>query len=143
MPAADHPPRHVLVVDDEAAILALLREALEDEGYAVTTALGPPATDEVARLRPNVIVLDHRLKAAESGWDVADRLAAHPATAAIPIVVCTAAVAEVGLRRHDLAARGIPVVLKPFDLDDLLAAVSRALADPPSPARPAPPPGSP
>ena len=130
--ARDRPP-HVLVVDDEPAILDVLREALEEDGYAVTTATEPPATAEVARLRPDLVVLDHRLKAAESGWDVARRLEADPVTAPIPILLLTAAVVEVQHLTEELAARGIELVLKPFDLDDLLAAVSRALPTPPVP----------
>ena len=130
--ARDRPP-HVLVVDDEPAILDVLREALEEDGYAVTTATEPPTTDEVARLRPDLVVLDHRLKAAESGWDVARRLEADPVTAPIPILLLTAAVVEAQHLTEELAARGIGLVLKPFDLDDLLPAVSRALPTPPVP----------
>jgi CheY-like chemotaxis protein len=128
-------PIGILVVDDDPAVLDLLREMLEEEGYAVTAASAPPPTAEVARLHPDLIVLDHRLRAAESGWDVIRRLGTDPATAAVPILLCTAATGDVRCLADQLTTRGVEVVLKPFDLDDLLAAVRRALARAPGPPR--------
>ncbi len=128
-------PASILVVDDDPAVLALLREVLVEEGYAVATALAPPATAEVAHLRPDLVVLDHRLKAAETGWDVAQRLGADPATAAIPVLLCTAAVRDVRCLVDELTTHDVEVILKPFDLDDLVAAVRRALARSPLPPR--------
>jgi CheY-like chemotaxis protein len=123
--ARDRPPR-VLVVDDDPAIRDLLREALEDEGYAVWTTDGPPATADVAALRPDLILLDHRLKTDETGRDAAQRLRTDPATAPIPLLLLTAAAAELRPRAPELAALGIGLLFKPFDLDELLAAVARA-----------------
>ncbi|MDP9364121.1 MAG: response regulator [Chloroflexota bacterium] len=125
--ARDRPPR-VLVVDDDQAIRDLLREALEDEGYAVWTTAGPPATADVAALRPDLVLLNHRLRTEETGWDAARRLRAEPATAPIPLLLLTAAVADLRPLAPELAARGIGLLLKPFDLDELLAAVARAAA---------------
>jgi len=56
-----------------------------------------------------------------------ERLAHDPATTSLPVVVCSAAITELGARSDELAAQGIGVVLKPFDLDDLLSAVRRGL----------------
>jgi len=123
--ARDRPPR-VLVVDDDPAIRDLLREALEDEGYAVWTTDGPPATADVGALRPDLILLNHRLKSDETGRDAARRLRTDPATAPIPLLLLTAAVAELRPRAPELVALGIDLLFKPFDLDELLAAVARA-----------------
>lgn len=52
------PPR-VLVVDDEAPIVELVRGYLEREGYVVESAMdGPSAVDAVRALAPDVVVLD-------------------------------------------------------------------------------------
>ena|SRR5215467_7825486 len=48
-------------------------------------------------------------------------------TATIPVIVCTAATTEVHEIEGDPQSKGISVVAKPFDLDDLLLTVKRAL----------------
>ena len=50
-----------------------------------------------------------------------------PATAVIPVVLCTGAVTEVKALESHLAEMGIAVVLKPFDLDHLLGTLRRSL----------------
>ena len=50
---------HILVVDDEPDIRRLVREILEDEGYAVTVAKdGASARDAITSRTPNLILLD-------------------------------------------------------------------------------------
>ncbi|MDX1812841.1 MAG: sigma-54 dependent transcriptional regulator, partial [Gammaproteobacteria bacterium] len=50
---------HILVVDDEPDIRRLVREILEDEGYAVTVAKdGASARDAIATRAPNLVLLD-------------------------------------------------------------------------------------
>lgn len=51
--------RHILVVDDEPDIRALVSEILEDEGYQVTTAEGGESARKARRnRRPDLILLD-------------------------------------------------------------------------------------
>jgi DNA-binding response OmpR family regulator len=53
------PDRPVLVVDDDAKIVSLVRTYLEREGLPVETASdGPTALDLIERLRPRLVVLD-------------------------------------------------------------------------------------
>jgi len=55
MPTQDH----ILVVDDDAEIRALLREYLQKQGYRVTAlADGKALRSAVETSRPDVIVLD-------------------------------------------------------------------------------------
>jgi len=50
---------YILVVDDEPDIRRLVREILEDEGYAVTVAKdGASARDAIATRAPNLVLLD-------------------------------------------------------------------------------------
>ncbi|MCL4402241.1 MAG: response regulator [Acidobacteria bacterium] len=52
-------PKRVLVVDDEPDVRAYLRDALEDAGFAVDTALdGLQALDMIRRSPPDLISLD-------------------------------------------------------------------------------------
>lgn len=118
----EHPtpaaPR-LLVVDDEPAVLAFIREALTDEGYTVQTAGNGEEALQLARsLRPDLILLDVRLPGLD-GWDVLDELRAATGKQS-PVVVMTA-----GFDGQDRAlATGAQGYLgKPFDLDDLISAV--------------------
>src|SRR5215210_9212830 len=57
--AATKPDRPILVVDDDAKIVRLVRTYLEREGYAVVTAAdGPAALDAIETHAPALVVLD-------------------------------------------------------------------------------------
>ena len=114
----------VLVVDDDPAIRDIVTMALEDEGYAAVAARdGQDALEQLERMAeepPDVIVLDMNMPRV-SGWEFA-RLYRESDLPHAPIVVLTAA--------HDVQARCAEVdadgcIGKPFELDDLLAAVAR------------------
>ena len=68
--------KSVLVVDDYAAYRATARALLEAEGYDVVgeAADGASALTEVARLRPDIVLLDVQLPDID-GFEVAAKLA--------------------------------------------------------------------
>jgi DNA-binding response OmpR family regulator len=109
----------VLVVDDEHTILAVVRDALESEGYAVDTAVcGEEALEWAERRRPDLIVLDVNLPDLD-GWEVLSRLRA-TAGPQTPVVVMTAGFAA---QDQALASGAQGYLGKPFGLEDLLIAV--------------------
>ena len=67
---------HALIVDDNAQFLDAARALLEREGIAVAALASSTAEalEQVHRLRPDVALVDIDL-GAESGFDLADRLA--------------------------------------------------------------------
>ena len=124
----------VAVIDDDAAFLALMRDLLEGEGYTVTVWDGAgDLRPAIATLQPHLIILDWRLGRRDGGDHLLGALRRDPATAAIPVVICTAdtrAIEEQGAR---FAADGARALAKPFELDDLLTCVA-ALVEPPASA---------
>lgn len=130
MSAATAAP-HVLVYDDDQATLDLYRDLLTDVGYRVTLRSRlPDDPAAAARLRPSLILLDLIFAGVDAGWRFIEAAKRTPASAEIPILVCTAAaqiVAELKDRLDELSCR---VVLKPFDIDVLLEAVSACLERP-------------
>lgn len=123
---------HVLVINDTPEILALFRDLLEEEGYRVT--LDQFAGDVGDKIRaidhaqPDLIVLDFIIGGEALGWQLLQALRMDRRTASIPIVVCTAARKLVEELQGHLDTLAVGVVLKPFDIDHLLAEIRRSLA---------------
>ena len=67
-------PTTVLVVDDEADIVSLMRDFLEAEGYAVRTASDAPAALEVLDAEPVDLVLLDVMMPGMTGFDLIRKL---------------------------------------------------------------------
>ena len=93
MPAATpepRPERPILVVDDDAKIVRLVRTYLEREGYAVVAAAdGPAALDAIETHRPALVVLDLMLPELD-GRAVIRAVRRDDEAAATPIIVLSA-----------------------------------------------------
>jgi CheY-like chemotaxis protein len=116
----------VLVVDDDATLLHLIEMILGDEGYRVATAgTLAEALDALAHVRFDVVLADTMgaplIHEGAEGWAGLEHL--REAAGETPVVLVTAyRIADVA----EYAARGFrAVLLKPFDLDQLLAVVER------------------
>ncbi|MBO3747877.1 response regulator transcription factor [Streptosporangiaceae bacterium NEAU-GS5] len=113
----------MLVVDDEPALRDALQSSLEYEGYKVTTAAdGQAALDMLAREQFDAVLLDVMMPRLD-GLTTCRRL--RQAGNHLPILMLTARDA-VGDRVSGLDAGADDYLVKPFELDELLARV-RAL----------------
>lgn len=119
------PEPHVLITEDDPVMRGLLRDILSQEGFRVTV-LDDWEPAEVKRLRPDVLLLDYRGDALDSGWHFLALLQADPATAAIPAIFLTADHRAMEARAGEFAALGVRSVLKPFEVGDLVAAIRGA-----------------
>jgi len=128
MTATTAAQRHILAIDNSQAVLDLFRELLEGEGYRVSIqSYVDKDLDAIKDLTPDLIILDYMWGAEDGGWSLLQLLRMDPGTKDIPIVLCTGAVAEAGELQPHLEEMDVRVVLKPFDLDDLLGAIRAAL----------------
>jgi two-component system response regulator MprA len=113
----------VLVVDDEPAVREALTSSLVFEGYEVVTASdGISAMDRVEQDQPDVVVLDVLMPRMD-GLTACRRLRAQGST--VPVLMLTAR-DMVGDRVTGLDAGADDYLVKPFELDELLARI-RAL----------------
>jgi len=81
---------NILVVEDEADILELIRYNLAREGYRVIPVTsGEKVLDAVRRGKPHLIVLDLMLPGMD-GFEVCRQLKQDPQSRAIPVVILTA-----------------------------------------------------
>ncbi len=117
----------VLVVDDESTIRSILSEFLGLEGYPVATAEnGAEALHLIDSVRPSVVLLDMRRPVLD-GWEFARRLRQRQVQ--VPILVMTAA-KDAQKWADEIGAQGC--LSKPFELEDVLAAVQSVIGDPPN-----------
>ncbi|QKW50629.1 response regulator transcription factor [Streptomyces buecherae] len=116
-------PARILVVDDEPAVRGALRRSLAFEGYEVVEAVdGLDALEKAEGCAPELIVLDVLMPRMD-GLTAARRLRAARVT--VPILMLTAR-DTVGDRVTGLDAGADDYLVKPFELDELLARI-RAL----------------
>jgi signal transduction histidine kinase/FixJ family two-component response regulator len=116
----------ILVVDDEPDVARIMAINLEMEGYQVRMAYnGRQALDEVARSKPDCILLDIMMPEID-GWEVMRILKADPRTEDIPIIVVTARSTDVD-QIKGISGGAVEYVTKPFDPHELTRLVARAL----------------
>ncbi len=115
----------ILIVDDEPALITLLRYNLEREGFQVSEAAdGEEALLRAREDKPDLIVLDWMLPLV-SGIEVCRRLRRLPDSRAVPVVMLTARGEEADKVRG-LEGGADDYVTKPFSPTELIARV-RAL----------------
>jgi CheY-like chemotaxis protein len=107
----------VLVVDDDAALLRLLRLSLQDSGFEVQTATnGQEALEKVSSQNPRVIVLDLEMPVMDGRTFVREMRARGCST---PVLILSAFDAK--RAQGELMTEAS--MSKPFDPDDLLRVI--------------------
>jgi DNA-binding response OmpR family regulator len=115
----------ILVADDEAELVALMRRALSSEGYSVLAAFdGAEALALVHKYRPDLIVLDIVMPHLD-GLEVCRRLRQDPDLAALPVLFLSVRSA-IENRLNGWETGCDEYLTKPFDIRELKAHI-RAL----------------
>ncbi len=121
----------ILVINDDQSILELFHLILEGEGYKVSSSLVIyEDVKAVEQLNPDLIILDVRIGYHAGGLLLLQKLKMYPPTKDIPVIICTAALNEMREQEETFRQKGIPVLYKPFDMDDLLKLVQQFLPAP-------------
>ena len=108
----------VLVVDDEADIVELVRYNLELDGHDLFCARnGMEALNQARKHLPDVILLDLMLPDMD-GFSICEILRCQPSTANIPVIMLTAMAGEMP-RLHGFEVGASDYCLKPIRLRDL------------------------
>jgi two-component system phosphate regulon response regulator PhoB len=116
----------VLVVEDEAALVTLLRYNLESQGFRVaSTNDGREALNVVAEAQPDLVLLDWMLPSL-SGIEVCRKLRRDPAIGDLPVILLTAR-GEENDRIRGLDCGADDYVVKPFSLVELVARIRAVL----------------
>lgn len=117
--------KKILVIDDDPAILEVIKIVLEEKGYEVATTLdGNKIEKKVIEINPKLILLDF-LMIGPTGGDVTIKLKTNKKTKDIPIILISA--------NHDIEnlTRQFDVdgfLAKPFDIDQLGLLIEKHIA---------------
>ena len=115
-------PARILVVEDDGALARLMEALLVSAGHSVqTVGDGESALDAIRDHRPALILLDLTIPKL-TGWQVLEQL--QEAGDATPVILFTGNHAA---SQRAQSAGVAAAILKPFDVDELLATVDRLL----------------
>jgi len=126
--AIDKPKGHVLIVDDETAILKLLCGCLEAVGWRVSGFASPRQALAVFRDAPDefAAIISDQTMPGMTGGDLIRSI--HALRPHLPAILCTGY--SDGLDAATARQQGIRrLLLKPVDTDELLAALEQAVTE--------------
>lgn len=115
----------VLICDDEPSLRELIRISL-DGPYRFVEADDGEESLEIARsIRPDVVILDMMMPR-RNGLEVLSALRKDKDLTDIPVIVLTA---QPGIRENALREGADIVMVKPFEPEEIAAAVEEVLAE--------------
>jgi len=117
----------ILIVDDDKAIVDLLKFTLEDAGYNTFAAYdGEEALTKIEKEKPDLVLLDIMLPTRD-GYSVLEEVRGTQQFKILPVVIISAKVQEVDIS-FGLELGANDYFTKPLDLDVLVEKVGKLLA---------------
>ena len=121
----------IVLTNDDPTYLEMIKDLLTTEGYqSVHCIVGSGTHDAIRQLEPDLILLDINLEQPGLGWHLLEMLQLHPATAPIPIIICSTDPWLLREKEAMLRTLHCDTLEKPFDLEMLLAKISAAVGPP-------------
>jgi len=126
--------KKILIVDDERDIVKALTIRLRGAGYDVVPAFdGAQGVFMAHKEKPDLVILDVRMPAG-NGFSVAQKLKHSLQTSAIPVIFLTGS-PEKNAEERAMATGARFYIKKPYDSEELLDAIKRALEKGPDPSK--------
>lgn len=117
------PIKKVLVVDDSATERYFLTDILLKNGFTVSTAeSGEEALQKVKADKPQLILMDVVMPG-QNGYQITRAIARDPATAEVPIIICTSKGQETD-RIWGMRQGARDYIVKPVDPQELLSKIA-------------------
>jgi DNA-binding response OmpR family regulator len=120
----------ILVVEDDIAVAQLLRSVLNDvPGWGATIVHDASAAREIFRhIKIEVLVLDLNLSGI-SGLELLELLRRDPGWSELPVILMSSEPHQTGISEAVESGRIMHFIAKPFDVDQLVQVVRRAVAE--------------
>lgn len=119
--------RKIVCVEDEVAMIDLIRLILSSKGFEVIGADGGvKGLATIRAQKPDLVLLDLMMPEVD-GWQVYQQLKADPATAEIPVIVVTAKAQNIDKVLGLHIAKVDDYISKPFSLQELVDRVDAVL----------------
>jgi len=120
------PSQRILVVDDDRAVVRLMRSYLEQAGYNVLVAEDGNAALSLIRCeRPDLVLLDLMLPGRD-GWEITRLMRLDPLLSTIPVIMLTARVDDID-KINGLELGADDYVTKPYNPREVVARVHARL----------------
>src|SRR6478609_7876099 len=115
----------VFVTNGDADFLRTVKELLEEEGYAAATMpLADQPFPEIVRLLPDLLIIDFPYQE-QPAWELIEQLDATPATCLLPVIATSTDPDNLArLAARPMVRLTVELLLKPYDLDPLMALVT-------------------
>lgn len=124
--------KHIFVINDVDAVLDVMRDLLQDEGYNVSLDNFSDrdlsqTVQRVSEAGPDAIILDLMVGDEAMGWQLLQLFKLNRDLVDIPVIVCTASIQKARELGAHLQSLNVAVVYKPFDIDVILEAVASVI----------------
>ena len=113
----------IIIVDDDSAILELLKVLLEFEGYQVDAFNSSPAALQAVLSRPYDAAVFDLMMPEITGLDLIRAMRQNALAQHTPILLCSAHYGDLRRTSGVLNGKGISYLRKPFHIDELVQAV--------------------
>jgi CheY-like chemotaxis protein len=118
----------LVVVDDSPEFLALVRDLVADRASVECFDSPDTLVDDVARVAPDMIMIDLKLDGAGRGWDLLRECRADPRLAGLTFVICSADVYGIEEHQPEISSMtDVHVLRKPFDIAEFEDAIAPVL----------------
>jgi DNA-binding response OmpR family regulator len=122
------PRRKVICIEDEPAMIELVKLILDNRGFEVTGAVGgKEGLELIAKIAPDLVLLDLMMPDM-NGWDVYQKMKANSAMKDIPVIIVTAKAQNIDKVLGLHIAKVQDYITKPFSPAELLKSINRVLA---------------
>lgn len=120
--------KHIVMVDSSQVFLEIIEQLLEEERYGVTTSnYVPEIFTQIALLNPDLIIVDLVITE-KAGWELLEKLELESLTRNIPVIVTSTDKLLLDRALANKERYGFDnYLVKPFDLDVLLAAIEELI----------------
>ena len=121
-----HRKRRILVIEDDVQIAMLLSLFLKKHGFRVDWGKdGLEGWEKFQAAPPDLVLLDITMPRM-SGFEVLEKIKTNPKNSSVPVVMCTDHTTLKDVEGSNMLGAG-GYILKPFDLDRVLAKVRSVL----------------